>query len=411
MCDTAEGKQAFGQRLYWNTAALIDRLVGGFTSMKALIVGAGFGGLALAASLQREGHAVTIVEKQKDHTPTGFVIGLWSNGMHTLEPFGAVERIQRLSIPVTEELIRNKTGKIIVRMDYRPLIEHAGKVFLLLHSDLQEILRELAAKVPIRFETTVSTLEEQQQSVAVTFNDGTQEDFDLVVGADGIHSQVRKLLFGDEGFEYSGLRIWLAMLPAGKESPKEPNDLFGEAEYIGVFPTLYEKVGGLFLATVPPGEPNLPQQRIPYLQERFHDFGWLIPEMLQSLHDPGEIFSADIDQVSLGAWYRGRVVLLGDAAHAVSPTAALGGAMALEDAHVLAEELRQVDATQVEQALAKYVARRKSRVAEVRHTADFLIWLASMDNPALTFVRNTIMHLIPSSYLLKGMEPILETPA
>lgn len=201
------------------------------------------------------------------------------------------------------------------------------------------------------------------------------------------------------------------MLPAGKEFPNEPNDLFGEAEYIGVFPTLYEKVGVLFLATVPPGEPDLPQQRIPYLQERFRDFGWLIPAMLQSLHNPGEIYCDDIDQVSLSSWYRGRVVLLGDAAHAVSPTAALGGAMALEDAYVLAEELRQVDAAQVELALAKYVARRKARVAEVRHTADFLIWLASMDHPALTFVRNTIMHLIPSSYLLKGMEPILETPA
>lgn len=150
--------------------------------MKVLIVGAGFGGLALAASLQREGHAVTIVEKQKDHQHMGFVIGLWSNGVHTLEPFGVVERIQRLSIPVTEELIRDRTGKIIARMEYRSLIEHSGKVFLLLHSDLQAILRELAAKVPLRFETTVSTLEEQQQSVAVTFNNGEREDFDLVEG-------------------------------------------------------------------------------------------------------------------------------------------------------------------------------------------------------------------------------------
>ena len=378
--------------------------------MKILIVGAGFGGLALAAYLQREGHAVTIVEKSKDRKYQGFVIGLWGNGIHTLEPFGVVERIWRISIPVTQELIRDKTGKILARMDYRPLIERTGKVFLLLHSELQEILRELVNGVPIHFETTVGAIEEKQQAVTVTFNDGNQEDYELVVGADGIHSQVRTLLFGNKGFEHSGLRIWVAMLPAGKESPSEPNDLFGEAEYVGIFPTRIEKVGVLFLASIA-GEPDPPQSRIEHLKARFSDFGWLVPDILQSLHDPKEVFSDDIDQVSLETWYRGRVVLLGDAAHAVSPTAALGGSMALEDAHVLAEELRQVNGVHVEEALANYVSRRKPRVTKVHHTSDFLIWLASMNYPAMTFVRNTIMHLIPSSYLLQGMEPILETEA
>lgn len=379
--------------------------------MKILIVGAGFGGLALAAYLQRDGHAVSIVEKNKDRKHRGFVIGLWSNGMHTLEPFGVVERVQQRSIALSEELIRDKTGKIIAKMDYRPLSEQWGKVYLLLHSDLQEILRELCRGVPIHFETTVSTLKEQQHAVSVTFNDSTQEVFDLVVGTDGVHSQVRSLLFGDEGFAYSGLRIWVCMLPAGTNSPEEPNDLFGDGEYIGVFPTRIGKMGVLFLATTPAGEPDLPQEHIACLKARFGDFGWIIPEILQSLHDPKEVFSDNIDQVSLKTWYRGRVVLLGDAAHAVSPTTSLGGAMALEDAHVLAEELRQVDAEQVEQALARYVSRRKPRIKEVRHTSDLLIWLASMNHPAMAFVRNTIMHLMPSSTLLQGMEPILREEA
>ncbi|HZU01331.1 MAG TPA: FAD-dependent monooxygenase, partial [Ktedonobacteraceae bacterium] len=134
-------------------------------------------------------------------------------------------------------------------------------------------------------------------------------------------------------------------------------------------------------------------------------------DILQSMHDPKEIFYDDIDQVLLDTWYRGRVALLGDAAHAVSPTAAMGGAMALEDAHVLAEELRLVDATQVKQALANYVARRKPRLAEIRQTSDFLVWLASVNRPALVFVRNAVMHLIPPALLLKGMEEILEKQA
>src|SRR5436853_125037 len=226
--------------------------------MKVLIVGAGFGGLALAAYLTRDGHAVTVVERKKDRKQMGFVIGLWSNG---------------------------------------------------------------------------------------------------------------------------------------------------------IFPTGGERIGVLFLATVPAGELDVPEQRIAYLQERFADFGWIVPDILQSMHDPKEIFADDIDQVWLDTWYRGRVALLGDAAHAVSPTAAMGGAMALEDAHVLAEELRLVDATQVEQALSNYVARRKPRLAEIRQTSDFLVWLASVNRPALVFVLNAVMHLIPPSFLLKGMEEILEKQA
>ena len=85
--------------------------------------------------------------------------------------------------------------------------------------------------------------------------------------------------------------------------------------------------------------------------------------------------------------------------------------MALEDAHVLAEELRLVNATQVEQALASYVARRKPRIAQIRQTSDFLVWLASVNQPALVFVRNAVMHLIPPALLLKGMEEILEKQA
>jgi FAD-dependent urate hydroxylase len=379
--------------------------------MRVLIVGAGLGGLALAAYLQRDGHTVTVVDKKKDRKPTGFVIGLWSNGIHTLEPFGVVERIRAVSIPITREFIRDKVGTIMAKIDYRQLTEKYGTVFQLLHSDLQEILRELTQGVGMRFETTVSALEEKQQGIVVTLSDGSQEEFDLVVGADGIHSSIRNLLFGAEGFTHSGLRIWLYVLPSRKVLLSEPNDLFGEGRYVGMFPTKDGELGVLFLAEVPVEEPDIPEQRIARLKELFGDFEWLVPDTLQSMHNPAEIFCDDIDQVSLDTWYRGRVVLLGDAAHAVSPTAAMGGAMALEDAHVLAEELRQVDAAHVEQALAGYLARRQPRVSEVRHTSDFLIWLAAIKHPAMAFVRNTVMHLIPPEFLLRDIEEILQTEA
>ena len=379
--------------------------------MKVLIVGAGFAGLALAAYLQRDGHKVTLIEKNEDREQAGFIIGLWSNGRHTLEPFHVLERLSAVSIPVTREFLRDKTGKIVATIDYQSLIERYGAVFQILHSDVQEILRQLVTDVCMRFETSVITLDEKEQSVVATLSDGTQEEFDLVVGADGIHSHIRTLIFGNEGFTYSGLRMWISMLPYGKADVFEPNDLFGEGEYVGLFPTRDGRLETLFLASVPESKSDLPEQRIVYLKERFRDFTWVVPDILQSLQNPAEIFCEDVDQVALDTWYHGRIVLLGDAAHAVSPTAAMGGAMALEDAHVLAEELRRVDAAHVEQALAGYMVRRKSRIEEIRHTSDFLIWLVEIQHPAMAFVRNTVMHLLPSRFLLKDMEEILAIQA
>ena len=296
-------------------------------------------------------------------------------------------------------------------IDYKPLIERYGTVFQILHSDLHKILRELTTGVPICFKTSVIALDEKDQHVVATLSDGSREEFDLVVGADGIHSHIRTLLFGNEGFSYSGLRIWLSLLPQGQLGIIEPNDLFGEGEYVGMFPAKNGKLGVLFLASVPEGTPDLPERLITYLKERFSDFTWVVPDILQSLRDPAQIFCEDIDQVALNTWYRGRIVLLGDAAHAVSPTAAMGGAMALEDAHVLAEELHQVDAAHIEQALVRYMARRKPRVEEIRHTSDFLIWLAGIEHPAMAFIRNTVMHLMPPPFLLKDIEEILQTQA
>lgn len=379
--------------------------------MKILISGAGFGGLALAAALQRKGHEISLVDKSRDHIPSGFVIGLWNNGMHTLEAFGVTERIQGMSIPLFEEVIRNSTGKILAKINYRPLLEHGGRVFLLMHSDLYDVLRELIHNVPLRFQTTISALEQGPESVSVTFNDGTQDTFDLVVGADGINSRVRTLLFGQEGVSPAKLRIWFALLPTGHIVLNEPNDLFGEGTYVGVFPTPDKQIGMLFLAPAPSEHDQTAQEHIAHLRMHFGDFGWMIPELLETISASSAIGAYDIHQISLPRWYQKRVVILGDAAHAVSPTTALGGAMALEDAHVLAEELADIDATQVEQALDRYVTRRKPRIDQVRHTSDFLLWLAGMDQPAMTLVRNTVMHLMPASFLLKGMEPLVETYA
>jgi len=109
------------------------------------IVGEGFGGLALAAYLHRDGHSVTIVDSKKNRQYKGFVIGLWRNGLHTLKPFGVIDRIHSLGYPIVEEMDRDKTGKIPAMRDYRHLIEHYGPVCNVLYADLYTILQRISS--------------------------------------------------------------------------------------------------------------------------------------------------------------------------------------------------------------------------------------------------------------------------
>lgn len=375
--------------------------------MKILIVGAGFGGLALAAYLRRDGHVVSIVECRPDKPYSGFILGLWRNALYTLEPFHVIERLQACSFPVVTEMIRDKHGQTLATMDYQPLIERFGPVYLLLHADLYALLRDVTHDVPIRFETTVQRLYDALQGVQVMLSDGSQDTFDLVVGADGVHSQMRQMLFGDDGSSPTGVRLWLYLTPSGTVRLDEPNNLYGEGEYACLLPTKGGRTGVEFLAAVREDDPDPPASTIASLQSRFADFTWRIPDILRSMQHPEDIWQYNITQVTLDHWYRGRVALLGDAAHAVSPMTTMGCAMAFEDAHVLAEELHSVDTPQIEHALIQYESRRKPRVEEIHHTSDFLLWWTSMKEHGLVEVRNMSMRFAPSSMLLRDMTEII----
>src|SRR5579859_6004396 len=170
--------------------------------MKTLIVGAGIGGLALAAHLRKNGHELVVVEQTTAWKQVGYILGLWSNGIRTLDEFGFPERVQQLGMPDIDEYMRYENGALLKHIDYRTLTERYGPIVLILRSDLHSAVQEVAEGIPIRFGTTVNALEQRKDGVSATLSDGSREVFDLVVGADGIHSRVRELLFGPVALSY-----------------------------------------------------------------------------------------------------------------------------------------------------------------------------------------------------------------
>jgi 2-polyprenyl-6-methoxyphenol hydroxylase-like FAD-dependent oxidoreductase len=229
---------------------------------------------------------------------------------------------------------------------------------------LHRALAQGVADVPCRLGTAVTSLAQDDRGVRVAFSDGTSGAYDLVVGADGIRSTVRALTLGAAPPTYLGAMNWRStapVRPAGLESALQMH--VDDRRIFGLV-----TVGGghtySFAISIEPQFHDPVEGRLERLRARFADFGPRVQEYLAALQRDDQIVCSAMEWVPVEKLYNGRVVLVGDAAHASSPMLGQGGCMAMEDACVLAEELRS--GTTLDAALASFAKRRRPRVEWVQ---------------------------------------------
>ena len=222
------------------------------------------------------------------------------------------------------------------------------------------------ANVHCRLGTSVTSLEQDGRRVSVGFSDGSTGDYDLVVGADGIGSTVRALALTTAAPSDLGTMNWRSIAPIHPAGLTGLQMHLGDGCMFGLVPMGAGRTYG-FAYVVQPRFRDPLEGRLDRLRNRFAKFGSRVQEYLASLERDDQVICSAMEWMELEKWHTGRVVLVGDAAHASSPMMGQGGCMAMEDACVLAEELR-ASAT-VESALASHVGRRKPRVGWVqRHS-------------------------------------------
>ena len=329
-----------------------------------LVIGGGITGSVLALALARRGIAVELAEISPRWYGVGHGITVQGNALHALRTVGVLDEVLARAVPFDTLRMRRADGSLIVelatpRTGGPDLPATAGA----LRSDLQDVLCRAvrAAGVAVRLGRGPAAFHQSPDHVDVDFTDGGTGRYDLVVGADGIQSTTRSLIGIDAAPEPVGMGIFRVV--AARPSTMDCSELYygGPRYKAGYSPISSDRCYAYLL------DENLdqsligPRAPLSLLRERGAGYGGLWGEILAGLPDDTAVDYRWIEAVRLGGpWYRGRVIVIGDAAHACPPLIAQGAAMCAEDAVVLAEELAGPEP--VDTALRSFLARRLPRV-------------------------------------------------
>ncbi len=314
-----------------------------------LISGAGISGLTLAYWLERRGFSPTIVEKRPDLHERGYMIDFYGSGFDVAEKMDLLDPLRAASdrYPIRELAFVDRTGRRRARLDvakFRKLLHH--RYFPLMRGDLESVIYEAVKdQVPIRFKTSIDQLEVEPDGVRVGLSDGSRETFDLVIGAGGIHSNVRRLLWGDESQFHHFLGFYVAASVI--ESFFDQPDVFVGHFEPNVQATVYSvgegRLSTFFAFRSAPLKVHGREQQLAVLDAVLGRLGWVVPQLLAGTRQADDFFFDAVAQIRLERWYQQRVALVGDACQCLTLLAGQGASMGMAGAYLLADELSRAD--------------------------------------------------------------------
>lgn len=372
--------------------------------MKATVVGAGIGGLTAALALRRAGIDVDIFEQSAELRAVGAGISLWANAIRALAKLGLGAALRARSVPYARTAILRADGRAIAESLLDELVERLDgdtPAMVVLHrADLLKMLRGPLENA-IRLGQTCTGFEMRGERVITRFAGGAEVEGDLLIAADGIHSAIRAQFHPGEPVRYSGYTAWRAVVKFDAAG-WGVTESWGQGRRFGIVPMAGGLVYWFATRNAPQDEIDPPGRAKQNLLELFQGWHEPIHELIAATQESAILRNDIQDRDPLTSWGSGRVTLLGDAAHPMTPNFGQGGCQAIEDALVLARSL--ATHSSVPEALRSYEFERIARTSPIVLRSRQSGVLAQLENPLACRIRDFLVGKIPRTVMLRQLQ-------
>jgi len=369
---------------------------------KVTIVGAGIAGLTTAIALKQRGFEVELYENSPAFNKAGSGINLAINAMQVLKKIGVYETVLKGANYSNSMVVRNKQFKILTKTFFLDFEKKIGVKTVAIHrAKLHQILIDHLGESKIHLDKKLKNLVQKNGKVLLNFEDGTKVESDIVIGADGIHSAVRKSIFDNTEIRDAKQVCWRGISNAkiDKVHSDELNEIWGKGNRFGFVHIAPQKIYWFALIN----KEKFIKKDMDLMAE-FSDFHKTVNEILSKTPKEDILCNEIWDLKPIKKWYKGNVCLVGDSAHATTPNLGQGACQAIESAFAVSICLEKEQ--NISTAFQKYQKMRKSKATDIVKTSWFLGKIAQSNNAIICGLRNFIVPLIPSSVSKKESEKI-----
>jgi 2-polyprenyl-6-methoxyphenol hydroxylase-like FAD-dependent oxidoreductase len=368
-----------------------------------LILGGGIAGLTTALALKRIGINAVLVEAAPEFKPVGAGITLAANAMQVYSLLGIYDKLIASGNPLGELKVVTQKGNTISQANADKLKNGFTNLAISRYALHQILLDEIDPKNIISGKKSIRCVQENEK-ITVWFDDRSTITCDSLIVAEGIHSNIRKQLLPESKIRYAGYTCWRGMTTITNLNIQEASETWGKNGRFGIVPIGKNQIYWFACKNAPAQNQVMKSWKQKELLENFKDYHNDIKQVLQNTPDNQIIWNDICDLKPISRYAFGSVVLIGDAAHATTPNLGQGACQAIEDAFHIAQALQRNESPR--EAFIQFEQTRFKRTQTIVNQSQRLGKIAQLENPILTWTRNTLLKLTPARILEKQLAEI-----